>query len=48
MSIVKEFNLLLRERAVALRFRRFASGLASPAIECRSAAQRGKLWARDS
>ena len=34
------------ERAVALRCRSFASRLASPANERRSADQRGKLWAQ--
>ena len=36
------------ECTVALHCRSFASRLASPASECRSADQRGKLWAQGS
>ena len=48
MSIVKEFNLLLRRTRGSATFRRLANELASPASERGSADQRGKLWARES
>ena len=45
VSIVKELICFFTERTVALRCRRFVSGLASRESERHSADERGKQWA---